>query len=264
MTYLNEQLVWGNLGYFFIILSFSASLLAFFSYTFASTRGAKEWLVVGRASFVAHGVAVIGIFAVLFYLIFTQQYQYHYVWAHSSQTLPLKYIISCFWEGQEGSFLLWTFWQFVLGLFIMRKRGVWEAPVLAVVALAGVMLSSMLLGIEQIDLGFATLSTGKIGSNPFILLRNVFPDIPLFRNPNYTASLLDGNGLNPLLQNYWMVIHPPVLFLGFASTIIPFAYAIGGITTGKAKEWVKPALPLGDVSSCYIGLGHLDGRCLGL
>jgi cytochrome c biogenesis factor len=53
----------------------------------------------------------------------------------------------------------------------------------------------------------------------------------------------DGNGLNALLQNYWMVIHPPVLFLGFASTIIPFAYAIAGLWKKDHKGWTKPAIP---------------------
>ncbi|TAL47573.1 MAG: cytochrome c assembly protein, partial [Chitinophagaceae bacterium] len=68
-----------------------------------------------------------------------------------------------------------------------------------------------------------------------------------------------GNGLNQLLQNYWMVIHPPVLFLGFASTVIPFAYAIGGLWTKNYGDWTKPALPWALFSAAVLGTGVLMG-----
>ena len=69
----------------------------------------------------------------------------------------------------------------------------------------------------------------------------------------------DGNDLNPLLQNYWMVIHPPVLFLGFASTIVPFAFAIGGLWTKRFTEWTKAALPWALFSAGMLGLGIMMG-----
>jgi cytochrome c-type biogenesis protein CcmF len=65
--------------------------------------------------------------------------------------------------------------------------------------------------------------------------------------------------LNPLLQNYWMVIHPPVLFLGFASTVIPFAYALGGLMTRKTSEWIKPAMPWTFFGTMVLGTGILMG-----
>ena len=64
----------------------------------------------------------------------------------------------------------------------------------------------------------------KIGSSPFVLLRDVIEDPVFVSNPNFVPD--DGRGLNPLLQNYWMVIHPPVLFLGFAATLIRFHFAL--------------------------------------
>ena len=77
-------------------------------------------------------------------------------------------------------------------------------------------LVSMILGVVIINL--------KIGSSPFLLTRDVI-DAPVFDiNPDFIPE--NGSGLNPLLQNYWMVIHPPVLFLGFAATIVPFSFAI--------------------------------------
>src|SRR5690606_3474489 len=80
-----------------------------------------------------------------------------------------------------------------------------------------------------------------IGSTPFDLLRDRI-QAPIFSRPDYLKFIKDGNGLNPLLQNYWMVIHPPELFLGFALTTIPFAYTIAALWSGKYKEWIKPTL----------------------
>jgi cytochrome c-type biogenesis protein CcmF len=81
----------------------------------------------------------------------------------------------------------------------------------------------------------------KIGTNPFLLLREHpdFMNLPFVQNPNYLEKL-DGRGLNPLLMNYWMTIHPPTLFLGFASTLVPFAFAIAAfwnknMTPGKKR-----------------------------
>ncbi|MEM9895234.1 MAG: cytochrome c biogenesis protein CcsA, partial [Bacteroidota bacterium] len=97
----------------------------------------------------------------------------------------------------------------------------------------------------------------KFGSSPFMLLRDVL-DAPIFKtNPNFIPE--DGNGLNPLLQNYWMVIHPPTLFLGFATTVIPFAYCLAGMMLGKNREWIRPALPWAQFSAMILGVGILMG-----
>jgi len=66
-------------------------------------------------------------------------------------------------------------------------------------------------------------------------------------------------GLNVLLRNYWMVIHPPILFLGFASTIVPFAFAYAGLQTKKHTEWIKPLLPWALFSACVLGVGIMMG-----
>ena len=142
----------------------------------------------------------------------------------------MRYILSCFWEGQEGSFLLWSFWHVILGFILQRTSKNWEAPVMATVSIVQAFLASMLLGIFVFEY--------RIGSNPFTVLLRQHPDfanIPLFDNPNYLEKL-DGRGLNPLLQNYWMTIHPPTLFLGFALTVIPFAYAIAGLWKKQFSE----------------------------
>ncbi len=253
MDYKNEALLPGDIGYLFVALSFTASLLSLIAYFIYSRKNdvPLSWRNIGRVAFGVHGLAILGIMATLFYLIYNHYFEYYYVWSHSSETLPVKYMISCFWEGQEGSFLLWSFWHVVLGGILIKTARQWEGPVMTMVLLAQVTLSSMLLGFSIADF--------NIGSNPFILLRNAKPDAPIFQFGNYLSMIEDGRGLNPLLQNYWMVIHPPVLFLGFASTIIPFAFAIAGLWKQKLKEWIKPALPWTHFSLLILGTGVLMG-----
>jgi cytochrome c-type biogenesis protein CcmF len=76
-------------------------------------------------------------------------------------------------------------------------------------------------------------------------------------NPDFVPE--DGTGLNPLLQNIWMVIHPPTLFLGYASTLVPFAFLMGGLATKKYTEWVRPALPWAQFSAMILGMGIIMG-----
>jgi cytochrome c-type biogenesis protein CcmF len=256
IEYLNENLAPGHLGYFFIVLAFSSALLGLVSYLFYNKKEVQSWRNLARISFVLHVLSVAGIFTTLFYLIYHHYFEYNYVWAHSSRDLPWYYMISSFWEGQEGSFLLWTFWEGILGIILILTARKWEGRVMVVICLAQLMLSSMLLGQE---LPFGSLGTLKLGSNPFILMRNTNPGLPLFQNANYVSLIADGRGLNVLLQNYWMVIHPPVLFLGFASTIVPFAFAMAGLWSKKYGEWVKPAMPWAVFGCLILGTGILMG-----
>ena len=83
-------------------------------------------------------------------------------------------------------------------------------------------------------------------------------NLPFLQNAAYLERL-DGRGLNPLLQNYWMTIHPPTLFLGFASTLVPFAFAIAGLWQKKYTEWMKPALPWTFFGVMILGTGILMG-----
>ncbi len=238
----------GQLGHALVIIAFVTSLLSAYAY-FRGRNQDEAWTDFGTKIFYVHALTVLGIIGTLFYLITNHYFEYHYVFSHSSKILPVYYQISCFWEGQEGSFLLWIFWNAVLGIILINTNKFWKSPVMFVVALTQVFLASMILGVVVFDV--------KLGSSPFMLLREVI-DAPIFKtNPNFIPE--DGNGLNPLLQNYWMVIHPPTLFLGFATTVIPFAYCIGGLIIGKSKEWIRPALPWAQFSAMILGVGILMG-----
>ncbi|WPP48409.1 heme lyase CcmF/NrfE family subunit [Catalinimonas niigatensis] len=242
----------GDAGHLFVIISFITSLVAAFAYIKAANAHdleQKQWRNYARGAFYLHGISVLGVVGTLFYIIYANHYEYHYAWSHASRSLPVYYMISSFWEGQEGSFLLWIFWHVILGVVVINTNKKWEAPVMAVFAFVQAFLASMILGVVFGDL--------KIGSSPFILLRDAL-EAPVFAaNPEFVPE--DGTGLNPLLQNYWMVIHPPTLFLGFALTIIPFAYCIAGLWKKDYENWVKPALPWTIFASAVLGVGIMMG-----
>ena len=258
MEYIGEHTFIGNLGQAFISIAFAASFLAAFSFYSASKSDKLrlEWLPLARVSFYIHGIAVFGIIACMFTMISGHYFEYQYVWQHSSLDLPSHYMISCFWEGQEGSFLLWTFWNIILGAILIRKTKKWEPTVLTIVSIIQAFLVSMIIGIYLLGV--------KIGTSPFVLIRNLEENIglPWTEMANYlqvVPQFLDGRGLNPLLQNYWMVIHPPILFLGFALTMIPFAYAISALWKKQYAEWVREALPWTYASIMVLGTGILMG-----
>src|SRR5690606_21184048 len=114
IAYIGEQAWAGQLGHALTIVSFTAALLALVAYLLGAWRQDAAWSALGRLGFRLHSAAVLGIVAVLFTMLFKHWFQYDYVWKHSNLQMPMKYIASCFWEGQEGSFLLWTFWHVVL------------------------------------------------------------------------------------------------------------------------------------------------------
>jgi cytochrome c-type biogenesis protein CcmF len=254
MDYLGEQLLPGRLGHLFIILSLVASLSATFAYFKATTSKITlekdGWKKLARLSFIFEAISVTAVLGLIVYINFNHLFEYQYAYKHTSRSLETKYLMACTWEGQEGSFLLWSFWHCILGLVVIKTSRQWEAPVMSIVSLTQVFLATLVAGLYFFG--------EKVGSNPFVLLRNETAG-PLFSRPDYLSFIKDGNDLNPLLQNYWMTIHPPVLFLGFASTLFPFAFAVAGLWTKKFGEWTSVALPWALFSAAVLGLGVMMG-----
>jgi cytochrome c-type biogenesis protein CcmF len=184
-------------------------------------------LNVARYSFTAF-VALTTLASIFLMLaILKHEFIYSYVANYSSRDLPLQYLISSFWAGQEGSFLLWVLLGAWLGIFLMHLAGEMEPQVMFIYNLNNVFLTILL-----------------IKQSPFRML---------------AAAPADGQGLNMLLQDPWMVIHPPVVFLGYAAFTIPFAYAIAALWRRQYDNWIRPALPWTIFAFLSLGAGIIIG-----
>src|SRR5919112_387582 len=180
MEFIGEHLLPGQTGHFFVILSLVASLvatIAFYKATNSNELDDKNsWLRIARVAFLAETISVIAVFASLYYIISNHLFEYKYAWQHSSRALQVEYLLSCFWEGQEGSFMLWSFWHCLLGWVLIWKAKSWEAPVMTVVSFAQFCLATMLVGLYFWGV--------KVGSSPFVLLRHegFFDSAPIFKD----------------------------------------------------------------------------------
>ena len=256
VRYIGEHLLPGLIGKGFIWTAFVTAVLATIFF-YLNATGKKLPGIPGkkasRGIFLLHAFSLISVIAIFYWLIFHHYYEYSYVWEYSSNSLPFKYIISCFWAGQEGSFLIWAISQALLGVILVFIAKDWENHVMTVVSLSQVFVTSMMLGIHAGSL--------KIGGSPFLLLRETMTSIDgsIFEHANYLKMLTDGNGLNPLLENIWMTIHPPILFLGYALALVPFSYAIAGLFRKDYHGWIRIAIPWTLLSVTVLGAGILLG-----
>ena len=226
------------IGTLIIWLTFAAAVTSAWSYFRTVTR-AKDSLKRARMSFhlTVLGVIVSSLLLLLFILL--HRFEYAYVYSYSSRSLPLHYLLSTFYAGQEGSFLFWALSGAIIGIVLLkytRRKGI-EAEVM-----------SIYLSIE------AFLLLLLIAKSPFRSIWDVFPGQVA---PGSVPS--DGRGLNPLLQNFWMTIHPPVLFVGFASTAVPFSFAVAGLWRQKYQDWVTSAFPWILFAVLALGAGIMLG-----
>jgi cytochrome c-type biogenesis protein CcmF len=202
--------------------------LASIYFYFRADRGQAEALSLARNAYAAFATCIVAAAGTLMALLLQHRFDISYVNSYSSRDLPIYFLISTFWAGQEGSFLLWCFWGAIIGLFVWRSAREQEAPVMIVYL-------STFIGIVAI----------LCKQSPFKLLP---PPVPA-----------DGVGLNPLLQDPWMVIHPPVMFSGFASLSVPFAFAIAALWKKRWDGWVTRAIPWALFTFLALGTAVLMG-----
>ncbi len=162
----------------------------------------------------------------LWILIFENDFSIEYVAAYSSTTLPTLYKISAFWAGQQGSFLLWLLIHAIIGAVLIFRR-----------------TSATSLGIY-----FLIQS---------VLVLLVLAKSPFAENP---AQVYEGVGLNPLLQDFWMAIHPPIIFVGYALLAVPFALSLGNLLTDTAsRNWLEEARKWTLAAWSFLGAGIFIG-----
>ena len=192
-------------------------------------RGHAGWMAVARPAAYAQLVLVLGAFAVLTIAFVTQDFSVRYVAENSNSLLPLAYRYSAVWGAHEGSLLLWTLvlalWGGAVALCSARLPAPVRARVLGVLGL--------------ISLGF--LAFLIFTSNPFARL---------------LPAPLEGRDLNPLLQDPGLIIHPPVLYLGYVGFAVPFAFAIAALLEGRVDaRWLRWTRPWTNVAWGFLTLG---------
>ncbi len=218
-------------GAILLWLAFIAGVASTVGFAGAVRRG-DEWLRFARQSFWLMTAAIVAASALLMYLLLVHDYRLSYVWAYSDNALPTQYLISSFWGGQEGSFLLWVLCGVLMGLPLMRLAREYESRVMLFYNLTLVSLTVLML--KQSPFRFHQgLTQGTVP--------------------------LDGQGLNPLLQNPWMVIHPPFMFVGYASLAIPFAFALAALWMRRYEDWTRITLPWALVSVATLGAAIMMG-----
>lgn len=204
-----------SLGHFCLTLAWLLSLFGFIGGALAAKRGDRKLFLAVRGATIS-GAAASGLaIAALGAAFLTNDYSIQYVWQYSNASMENIYKFSAIWGGMDGSMLLWAFILSVSSavvafssLDLPRKLMPWVLSV----------INSSLLFFLSVCLFF---------TNPFRLIRANF--IPP-----------DGNGLNPLLQNPYMAIHPPMLYLGFTTFSIPFAFCAGALLAGDlGNQWIR-------------------------
>jgi cytochrome c-type biogenesis protein CcmF len=273
------------IGTIVLVFALAFSIISMAMY-YLSFRGYKNTLNFARISY--HSMVILVIFAstLLWYALLTHQYEYNYVFRYSNNALDTGFLLASFWGGQEGSFMLWLLLTAILGIVLQSytsKRKDLEPQVMAVFTLATsfllVMVSPwfknpfefiwatpMFLEVKSINPQYLNLPflqsfffTDQSNGTGFIQMNTDLRNILAGSGITVNQFILDGRGLNPQLLNFWMQIHPPILFTGFAMSTVPFAFALGALMKNNYRDWVRQAFPWLLAGMGILGLGVMLG-----
>ena len=217
---------WNSPGDLLILFAFGLNLLVGFAF-YRMARDHKSFEGLARKSYRTFVVCVGLAVAYLFYLIFSHNFAIKYVAEYSDRSLEFFYLVSSLWAGQEGTYLLWLFFSTLFGYVIIKQGGIYKDWGMVVFSLVNLFFLFILVRLS-----------------PFALA-DVVP--------------ADGYGLNPLLQDPWMVIHPPVIFVGYAAAGVPFALAMAALIINDYSDWVRRVFPWVAVTALMIGMGNILG-----
>ena len=216
-------------GHFALILALGLALIQSSVPLLGAARLRSDWMVLARPVAVGQFVFVAAAFVVLAHAFYVDDFSVRYVAMNSNTALPTPYKIAAVWGSHEGSLLLWILilsgWT--LGV-AATSRGLPEAFAARVLGVLGLVSVGMLL---------FTLLT----SNPF---DRVFP------------PPVDGNDLNPLLQDPGLVMHPPILYMGYVGLAVPFAFSVAALMAGSlSSAWARWTRPWTVAAWMFLTLG---------
>ncbi len=206
-------------GTILIVAGAVLALMGGISYLLA-IRGNRAALSYGRAGVYGSLFTLSAMWVLLVTLFQTHRFDIEYVYTYSSKDLNTFFTIAATWAGQQGSFALWVLFNAIVAALLVRRTRHFEPYVLAFLML----IQAGIVGLMLI-------------SNPFVPLTDPTTGATVMTPP------ADGQGLNPLLDNFWMIFHPPVLFVGYALAAVPFAFALGALLRYDYDGWITYAMP---------------------
>ncbi len=218
-----------EIGQYALILALCVALVQTVFPLAGTITGNRNWIAVARPATRAQLLMVVIAYACLTYAFVVDDFSVAYVAQNSNSALPLVYKISAVWGGHEGSILLWILilaaWSGAVTVF---SRRVPEDMVARVVSVMGMVSIGFLL--------FALLT-----SNPFDRL---------------LPAALNGRDLNPLLQDFGMAIHPPMLYMGYVGFSVAFAFAVAAMLSGRLDAaWARWSRPWTNVAWSFLTIG---------
>jgi cytochrome c-type biogenesis protein CcmF len=226
-------LVLADIGYGALSLTLAAALWATVA-SFVGVRQQRPELVAsGRnAMLVTAGLSTLATI-LLMILLFDHNFEVKYVYEHVSTYLKPVYVLAAFWAGMEGSQLLWLWMLAIFSAMLVLRRPTWDRD-----------LRPYAMGVLAFTQAFFAFLLIWL-SNPFELL---------------AVAPAEGVSLNPLLQNFWMIIHPPIVFAAYALWTIPFAYAVAALLTGRLDaSWLRGSRRWTLAAWASLGIGILVG-----
>jgi len=222
-----------EIGNFAIMLALCLALVQSILPIAGSFRGNQRWMALARPAAYGQFIFITFAFVCLVYAFVSNDFSVAYVASNSNSTLPVYYRVSGTWGGHEGSLLLWTqmlvLWTLAVALFSRQLPQETVARVLGVMGL--------------ISVGF--LCFMLFTSDPFDRL---------------LPAAADGNDLNPLLQDFGMIVHPPLLYMGYVGFSVAFAFAIAALMGGQLDAaWARRSRPWTLVAWMFLTLGIFLG-----
>ena len=222
------------------------SILTVGAYGLSLMRPAyRKPVLLGRFFYTLTGLSMLAAFALLGAIVYSKTvggvYRFDYAFSHTSNDLQGFYRAAATWSGQEGSFLLWGSWTAIIGFLVFAKAGRYEARVMPFFVTVLTFLACILLM-----------------QSPYKLIPGL-SIAELAKHPGFLQFPRDGQGLNPSLQNYWMTIHPPTIFFGFASLAVPFCYAIAALIWKDYEDWTPRVMPYALLTCLTLGVGLFMG-----
>ncbi|MGZ4417705.1 MAG: heme lyase CcmF/NrfE family subunit, partial [Gaiellaceae bacterium] len=221
-----------DLGRAALVTSFLLLLYALVGGSLAAWKGRRRLAESAQNALLGSFAATVVATAVLLGALARHDFSFQYVADHTSRELPLGYTLTAFWGGQEGSLLLWLL-------------------VLSGYSVAAVLTSRR---VDREVLAWVVPTLALVGT--FFSLLLVFVASPFATQ----AAVADGAGLNPSLQNPYMAIHPPMLYLGYVGLTVPFAFAMGALLARRTDErWIVATRRWTLAAWAFLGIGQLLG-----